>query len=106
MDDELLEKIRKSKVYQAATNQAVREGYNMETLQRFQKNWEVEILLLIKQDREATRTDEQYQTLRILKKLKVIDEKAMNRLALEGYWSHGEALGKAEEQVVREDGEP
>lgn len=54
MDDELLAKIRKSKVYQAATNQAIREGLTVETLQRFQKNWEAELLQLIKQNREAT----------------------------------------------------
>lgn len=52
------------------------------------------------------RKDEQYQSLRVLKKLGVIDESAMNRLVTEGYWSQGESLRKAEEQVIREDGEP
>lgn len=39
-----LDQIHNLKIFKAATNQAVREGVDMPTLTRFQKNWEDELL--------------------------------------------------------------
>lgn len=51
------------------------------------------------------RDDEQYQTLRLLKKLKVIDEDAMTKMALSGEWDAANNMRLARDQVIREDGE-
>lgn len=59
-----------------------------------EKEVEAKIAQAVKEARE----DELYQTLKILKKLGVIDEHAMNRMALEGYWAQGEALRRVTEE--------
>ena len=51
------------------------------------------------------RDDEQYQTLRLLKKLGVIDENAMTKMALEGHFNASHNMRLAQDQVIREDGE-